>query len=121
MHRGKYIVLVVKTMTHQTVFLPLFSTKKLKLGDLISDNEDFYLILDALPAEYGFHIKAIKVDECPLESYSDFNSLDKQTKEHVEAIVLPIKNAENLKALGVKLLKGVLMYSPPKTGKILIA
>ena len=53
-------------------------------------DQDSYLILDTLPAEYDSRVKAMEVDEKPSEDYSDIGGLDKQIQELVEAIVLPV-------------------------------
>jgi ATP-dependent 26S proteasome regulatory subunit len=81
--------------------------------DLIGVNKDSYLILDKLPAEYDSRVKAMEVDERPTETYTDIGGLDKQIEELVEAIVLPMKQGDKFKALGIKAPKGVLMYGPP--------
>jgi len=115
---------VIKTSTRQTVFLPmigLVEPEKLKPGDLIGVNKDSYLILDTLPAEYDSRVKAMEVDEKPTESYADIGGLDKQVEELVEAVVLPMQQAEKFKNLGIKPPKGALMYGPPGTGKTLLA
>ncbi|KAJ3320900.1 26S proteasome regulatory subunit 6A, partial [Gonapodya sp. JEL0774] len=108
----------------QTVFLPmvgLVDVNTLKPGDLIGVNKDSYLILDALPAEYDSRVKAMEVDEKPTEDYNDIGGLDKQIEELVEAIVLPMTQAERFKNLGIRPPKGCLMYGPPGTGKTLLA
>ncbi|KAK4701867.1 26S proteasome regulatory subunit T5, partial [Phenoliferia sp. Uapishka_3] len=115
---------VIKTSTRQTVFLPLIglvSADALKPGDLIGVNKDSYLVLDTLPAEYDSRVKAMEVDEKPTENYTDIGGLDKQIEELVEAIVLPMKQADKFKSLGIKAPKGALMYGPPGTGKTLLA
>ncbi|BFZ62947.1 26S proteasome regulatory subunit 6A [Saitoella coloradoensis] len=115
---------VIKTSTRQTVFLPLIGLvdeEKLKPGDLIGVNKDSYLVLDTLPAEYDNRVKAMEVDEKPTESYTDIGGLDKQIEELVEAVVLPLQQADKFKKLGVKPPKGALMYGPPGTGKTLLA
>ncbi|KAK4685495.1 26S proteasome regulatory subunit T5, partial [Tremellales sp. Uapishka_1] len=115
---------VIKTSTRQTVFLPIIGLvphEKLRPGDLIGVNKDSYLILDALPAEYDARVKAMEVDEKPTDSYGDIGGLDKQIEELVEAIVLPMQQAERFKALGITPPKGALMYGPPGTGKTLLA
>jgi 26S proteasome regulatory subunit T5 len=101
--KGKCVVL--KTSTRQTIFLPvvgLVDAEKLKPGDLVGVNKDSYLILDTLPAEYDSRVKAMEVDEKPVEDYSDIGGLDKQIQELVEAIVLPIKHKDRFTALGIK-------------------
>ncbi|KAG5518859.1 hypothetical protein PMAC_002390 [Pneumocystis sp. 'macacae'] len=115
---------VIKTSTRQTIFLPLIGlieSEKLKPGDLIGVNKDSYLILDTLPTEYDSRVKAMEVDEKPMETYSDIGGLDKQIEELVEAIVLPMKQTDKFKSLGIQPPKGALMYGPPGTGKTLLA
>ncbi|KTW26170.1 26S protease regulatory subunit 6A [Pneumocystis carinii B80] len=115
---------VIKTSTRQTIFLPLIGlidSEKLKPGDLIGVNKDSYLILDTLPPEYDSRVKAMEVDEKPMETYSDIGGLDKQIEELVEAVVLPMKQADKFKSLGIRPPKGALMYGPPGTGKTLLA
>jgi len=115
---------VIKTSTRQTIFLPLIGlipAEKLKPADLVGVQKDSYLILDTLPSEYDSRVKAMEVDEKPTESYNDIGGLDKQIEELVEAIVLPMKEADKFKSLGIKPPKGVLMYGPPGTGKTLLA
>lgn len=107
---------VIKTSTRQTIFLPLIGlipSASLKPGDLIGVNKDSYLILDTLPTEYDSRVKAMEVDEKPTDSYADIGGLDKQIEELVEAIVLPMKQADKFKALGIQSCKGALMYGPP--------
>lgn len=114
MRKGKCAV--IKTSTRQTVFLPLIGlvpADKLRPGDLIGVNKDSYLILDTLPAEFDSRVKAMEVDERPTETYTDIGGLEKQIEELVEAIVLPMEQADKFKTLGIKPPKGCLMYGPP--------
>ncbi|KAJ9124744.1 26S proteasome regulatory subunit 6A [Naganishia onofrii] len=62
-----------------------------------------------------------QVDEKPTDTYADIGGLDKQIEELVEAIVLPMQQADKFKKLGIKPPKGALMYGPPGTGKTLLA
>jgi len=115
---------VIKTSTRQTIFLPLIGLvdpDNLKPGDLIGVNKDSYLVLDTLPAEYDSRVKAMEVDEKPTETYGDIGGLDKQIEELVEAVVMPMREAERFKKIGIKPPKGALMYGPPGTGKTLLA
>lgn len=114
MRKGKCAV--IKTSTRQTVFLPLIGlvpAEKLKPGDLVGVNKDSYLVLDTLPSEYDSRVKAMEVDERPTETYTDIGGLEKQIEELVEAIVLPMEQADKFKTLGIKPPKGCLMYGPP--------
>ncbi|KAI8006310.1 hypothetical protein LOK49_LG07G03519 [Camellia lanceoleosa] len=120
--KGKCVVL--KTSTRQTIFLPvvgLVDPDKLKPGDLVGVNKDSYLILDTLPSEYDSRVKAMEVGEKPTEDYNDIGGLEKQIKELVEAIVLPMTHQERFQKLGIRPPKGVLLYGPPGTGKTLMA
>ncbi|GJE91617.1 26S protease regulatory subunit [Phanerochaete sordida] len=115
---------VIKTSTRQTVFLPIIGlvpADELKPNDLIGVNKDSYLVLDTLPSEYDSRVKAMEVDERPTETYTDVGGLEKQIEELVEAIVLPMEQADKFKTLGIKPPKGCLMYGPPGTGKTLMA
>jgi 26S proteasome regulatory subunit T5 len=114
MRKGK--TAVIKTSTRQTVFLPLIGLvppEELEPQDLIGVNKDSYLVLDSLPAEYDSRVKAMEVDERPTETYTDIGGLEKQIEELVEAIVLPMEQADKFKTLGIKPPKGCLMYGPP--------
>lgn len=116
--------LLTRPLFIQTVFLPMIGlvpAEKLRPGDLIGVNKDSYLVLDTLPAEYDSRVKAMEVDEKPTDSYTDIGGLDKQIEELVEAIVLPMQQADKFKKLGIKPPKGALMYGPPGTGKTLLA
>ncbi|KAI0689070.1 26S proteasome subunit P45 [Cytidiella melzeri] len=122
MRKGKCAV--IKTSTRQTVFLPMIGlvpADQLKPQDLIGVNKDSYLVLDTLPSEYDSRVKAMEVDERPTETYTDIGGLEKQIEELVEAIVLPMEQADKFKTLGIKPPKGCLMYGPPGTGKTLLA
>lgn len=122
MRKGKCAV--IKTSTRQTVFLPLIGLvppEQLKPADLVGVNKDSYLILDKLPTEFDSRVKAMEVDERPTETYTDIGGLEKQIEELVEAIVLPMEQADKFKTLGIKPPKGCLMYGPPGTGKTLLA
>ncbi len=115
---------VIKTSTRQTYFLPLIGLvdpEELKPSDLVGVNKDSYLILETLPQEYDYRVKAMKVDERPTEQYSDIGGLDKQIQELIEAVVLPMTHKERFEALGIQPSKGVLLYGAPGTGKNLLS
>lgn len=115
---------VIKTSTRQTIFLPvvgLVPTEKLKPGDLVGVNKDNYLILEMLPAEYDSRVKAMEVDERPNEQFADVGGLDKQIRELLEAVVVPVTHKASFEAIGIKPPKGALLYGVPGTGKTLMA
>jgi 26S proteasome regulatory subunit T5 len=55
----------------------------------------------------------MEVDEKPKEDYTDVGGLDKQIKELVEAVVLPINHKDLFQKIGIKPPKGVLLYGAP--------
>ena len=119
---GKSVV--VKTTTRQTIYLPLpglVDPNELKPGDLIGTNKDSYIILETLPTEYDSRVKAMEVDEKPQEEYQDIGGCAKQIQELIEAVVLPMREAERFKKIGIQPPKGVLLWGPPGTGKTLLA
>lgn len=107
---------VIKTSTRSTYFLPevgLVDSDELAPGDLVGVNNDSFLILEKLPAEYDSRVKAMEVDERPTEQYSDIGGCDKQITELIEAVVLPMTHKECFINLGIHPPKGVLLYGPP--------
>lgn len=108
--KGKSVV--IKTSTRQTIFLPvvgLVDPQTLKPGDLVGVNKDSYLVLDTLPPEYDARVKAMEVDEKPVEDYSDVGGCEKQIKEMMEAIVWPMQHVDRFKAVGIEPPKGCLL------------
>lgn len=87
--------------------------EELKPGDLIGVNKDSYLVLDKLPPEYDPRVKAMEVDERPVEDYNDVGGLEKQIEELIEAVVLPMTHPERFKKVGIKPPKGTafLLYA----------
>lgn len=78
-------------------------------------------MLEKLPTEYDQRVKAMEVDDKPTEDYSAIGGLDKQIQELIEAVVLPMTQAEKFTTIGIRAPKGVLLYGPPGTGKTLLA
>ena len=99
----------------------LVDANDLTPGDLISVNKDAYFIISKLPVEYDNRVKAMQVDEKPAETFTEVGGIDKQVEELVEAICLPIEEADLFNKIGIKPPKGVIMYGPPGTGKTLLA
>ena len=115
---------VIKTTSRQTIYLPVLGMvepEDVKPGDLIAVNKESYIIYEKLPPDYDSRVKAMEIDERPVEEYSDIGGLDKQIEELVEAIVLPMTHKERFQKLGIRPPKGLLMHGPPGTGKTLMA
>ena len=62
---------------------------------------------------------------CDYNSYYICSSLntgcEKQIEELIEAVVLPMREADRFKKIGISPPKGVLLWGPPGTGKTLLA
>lgn len=86
------------------------SKRRLWLPVWLSASEVVPLILRARdPGGTRQHTPlSLQVDEKPSEDYSDVGGLDKQIKELVEAIVLPVTHKDKFKALGIRPPKGLL-------------
>jgi ATP-dependent 26S proteasome regulatory subunit len=65
----------------------------------------------------------MEVDTRPTETYQHVGGLSKQIQELREAVVFPLISPwkEKMAALGIQAPKGVLLYSPPVTGKMMLA
>lgn len=63
----------------------------------------------------------MEVDEKPQDDYTDIGGLDKQIQELIEAVVMPMTQAERFQRVGIQPPKGVLLHGPPGTGKTLLA
>jgi len=116
--------LVIKTTGRHTIYLPVLGmveAEDLKPGELIACNKESFIVYEKLPAEYDSRVKAMEIDERPVEEYSDIGGLDKQIEELVEAIVLPMTHKERFQKLGIRPPKGLLLHGPPGTGKTLMA
>ena len=125
LHKSKtQMSAVIKTSARQTMFLPvvgLVPHNKLKPDDLVGVNKDTFLVLESLPTEYDPRVKAMEVDERPTDKYTDVGGLDKQIKELIEAVVLPITHKEQYTSIGIQPPKGVILYGAPGTGKTMLA
>lgn len=72
--------LVIKTTGRHTMYLPVLGmveAEDLKPGELIACNKESFIVYEKLPAEYDSRVKAMEIDERPVEEYSDIGGLDK--------------------------------------------
>jgi 26S proteasome regulatory subunit T5 len=95
MQKGKCAV--IKTSTRQTVFLPLIGlvpAERLEPSDLIGVNKDSYFVPGTLPAEFDSRVKAMDVDECPTEMYTDIGGLEKQIGDLLKTVLWTDEDAD---------------------------
>ena len=72
--------LVIKTTGRHTMYLPVLGmveAEDLKPGELIACNKESFIVYEKLPAEYDSRVKAMEIDERPVEEFSDIGGLDK--------------------------------------------
>ena len=72
--------LVIKTTGRHTIYLPVLGMvepEDLKPGELIAVNKESFIVYEKLPPEYDSRVKAMEIDERPVEEYSDIGGLDK--------------------------------------------
>ena len=54
-------------------------------------------------------------------TFAPLEGCEKQIEELIEAVVLPMREADRFKKIGISPPKGVLLWGPPGTGKTLLA
>ncbi|MFA5411844.1 MAG: CDC48 family AAA ATPase [Candidatus Micrarchaeia archaeon] len=78
---------------------------------------------DFLSAMHGIQPSALRevFVERPNVHWDDIGGLDGLKKELKEALELPLKKPEVFEKMGIRPLKGILLFGPPGTGKTLLA
>ena len=115
---------VVKSTTGPNLIVSVagnVDVKKLRPGTIVALNNRGSVIVDILPGRYDPIVKAMEVEEKPNVTFKDIGGLKEQIREIYEAVVLPLKNPDLFKEMGIEPPKGVLLYGPPGTGKTLLA
>lgn len=93
----------------------------LRPGMVVALNNRASTIVEVLPNRFDPIVKSMEVDERPNVTFNDIGGLKRQIQEVYEVLVLPLKNPDVFRELGVDPPKGVLLYGPPGTGKTLLA
>ncbi len=78
-------------------------------------------IVKVLSKSADIRARVMELIEIPDIDYSMIGGLDRQIKEIIETLELPLTNPELFEDVGVEPPKGVLLYGPPGSGKTLIA
>lgn len=127
---GRYIVKLKNSVRDKLIKLPeaysLSSSEKkdslfLGPGTRVALHNDSYNIERVLPRTVDPLISLMRVEKVPDISFDLVGGLEKQIKEIIEVIELPIIKPELFDSLGITQPKGVLLYGPPGTGKTLVA
>ncbi|XP_042894048.1 26S proteasome regulatory subunit 6A-B-like [Penaeus japonicus] len=115
---------VLKTSTRLTIFTFVpgqVPVEDLKPGDLVAVSRESFLIVERLPRPFDSRVVRMEVTERPKQTFSDIGGLRKQIQELTDAVILPIKERDRFKKIGISPSKGVLLYGPPGTGKTMMA
>lgn len=95
-----------------------FKVVKLTLSDK-TEVKHGYAMMDTSVISDG-RIKRSEMEK-PTTGYDDIGGVRRQMAQIRELIELPLKQPELFKRIGIKPLKGILLFGPPGTGKTLIA
>ncbi|MFA6888387.1 MAG: AAA family ATPase [Candidatus Woesearchaeota archaeon] len=92
-----------------------------KSGDTVLAEQKNLTLIRKIPANKRFHVEKFVIIEKPTTKWEEIGGLDKQIKEIIEVIELPLKNPGLFKKVGIDPPKGILLHGPPGTGKTLLA
>ncbi len=115
---------VVKSTTGPDLIVKISGSvdpSMLRPGTIVALNSRGSAIVEVLPGRFDPLVKAMEIVEKPNVTFNDIGGLREQIREIYEAIVLPLKQPEVFREVGVDPPKGVLLYGPPGTGKTLLA
>jgi len=115
---------VVKSSTGPNLIVNVASgidVEALRPGMIVALNNRASAIVEVLPNRFDPLVKSMEVVERPNVTFNDIGGLKEQIREVYEAVVLPLKNPEIFREIGVEPPRGVLLYGPPGTGKTLLA
>ena len=115
---------VVKSTTGPNLIVKVSSSvdpSKLIPGAYVALNQRGSTIVEVLPAREDPYVKAMEIVERPKVTFDDIGGLDEQKRELYEAVIMPLREPERFRELGVEPPRGVLLYGPPGCGKTLLA
>lgn len=115
---------VVKSTTGPNLIVKVSGSvdpSTLRPGAIVALNSRGSAIVEVLPGRFDPLVKAMEVIEKPNVTFNDIGGLKDQIREVYEAVVLPLRNPDLFREMGVDPPKGVLLYGPPGTGKTLLA
>ncbi len=95
--------------------------KQLRPGMVVALNNRGSTIVEILPNRVDPAVKAMEVIERPNVTFNDIGGLREQIRELYEVIVLPLRDPDLFREIGIEPPKGVLLHGPPGTGKTMLA
>lgn len=113
---------VIKTPNGNKFYVSISSQcTDLRVGDTVLAEQKNLTIIRKIPSNKKFHVEKFVIIDKPTTKWEEVGGLDKQVKELIEVIELPLKNPGLFKKIGIEPPKGVLLHGPPGTGKTLLA
>lgn len=115
---------VVKSTTGPNLVVTISSSidpRKLVPGAHVALNQRGSAIVEVLPQREDPFVKSMEVIGRPKITFDDIGGLEEQKRELYEAVILPLKQPEVFRELGIEPPKGVLLYGPPGCGKTMLA
>ncbi|XP_001944737.2 26S proteasome regulatory subunit 4 [Acyrthosiphon pisum] len=106
---------------HYVSILSFVDRDQLEPGCTLLLNHKLHAVVGVLSDDTDPMVAVMKLDNAPLETYSDIGGLDQQIEEIKEAVELPLTHPEYYEEMGIQPPKGVILYGPPGTGKTLLA
>jgi len=115
---------IVKSTTGPNLIVSIskdVDRSELRPGMVVALNNRGSTIVEVLPKRVDPMVKAMEVIERPNVTFDDIGGLESQIRELYEVVVLPLKNPDLFREVGIEPPKGVLLYGPPGTGKTMLA
>lgn len=115
---------IVSSTTGSNYFVRVLSTinrELLRPSASVALHRHSNALVDVLPPEADSSISLMSASERPDVTYSDIGGNDVQKQEMREAVELPLTEGDLYPQVGIDPPRGVLLYSPPGTGKTMLA
>ncbi len=113
---------IIKTPNGNKFYVSISSQcTDIKSGDTVLAEQKNLTIIRKIPSNKRFNVEKFVIIEKPTTKWEEIGGLEKEVREIIEVIELPLKNPQLFKKIGIEPPKGILLHGPPGTGKTLLA